>query len=59
MTHNRGYNDRMKFKEYDRNKYKAHEKRNHNYMKNEMKIKNMIERYEEEIEEMKLEMEMY
>lgn len=59
MTHNKGYNDKMKYKTYDRTKHKTHERRNHNHITSEIKLNNMIERYKEEIEEMKLEMEMY
>lgn len=45
----------MKFKNYDRNK---HDKRKHNIMVNEMRIERTIKKYQQEIKEMKLEMEM-
>ena len=59
MTHNANYNDRMKYKTYDRNKHTTHDKRNHNHMTSEIKIDMMIKRYKEEIKQMKYEMEMY
>lgn len=49
MTHNRGYNNKVKYKKYDMDKYKKKEK-NHDYL---------IKKYKEEIKDMKLEMEMY
>ena len=59
MTHKRGYENKVKFKNYDRMKNKNHDKRIHNYMRSEVKINQMIKDYEEEIKDMKLEMEMY
>lgn len=59
MTHKRGYENKVKFKNYDRMKNKIHDKRIHNYMRSEVKINQMIKNYEEELKEMKLEMEMY
>lgn len=59
MTHKRGYENKVKFKNYDRMKNKIHDKRIHNYMRSEVKITQMIKDYEEEIKDMKLEMEMY
>lgn len=58
MTHSTHYNDRMKYKSYDRTKHTHNDQHNHNHITSEIKLDNMIKRYKEEIKQMKLEMEM-
>lgn len=59
MTHNKGYNERMLYKNYDRNKHKNNKERFYKCVLNEKRNAMKIKKWQEELEEMKLEMEMY
>ena len=55
MAHNRGYISKMKFKNYDMQKRNKKERN----IYEERKVNEMIKLWKIEVEEMKLEMEMY
>ena len=59
MTHKRGYDERMKFKNYDRNKHKDNKERFYKCVLSEKRNAEKIKNWQAELEEMKLEMEMY
>lgn len=52
MTSKKGYVERMKFKNYDRNKHKNVEKRMQNHFRNEVRTAQMIKEFEEDIKEL-------
>lgn len=58
MTHNKSYNERMTFKTYDRMKHKNNKERFYKCVLSEKRNAMKIEKWKEEVEEMKLEMEM-
>lgn len=59
MKHIDNYNERMKLKEYDRSKHKNNKERFYKCVLSEKRNAMKIEKWKEELEEMKLEMEMY
>ena len=58
MTHNKCYNERMTFKKYDRMKHKNNKERFYKCVLSEKRNAMKIKEWQEELEEMKLEMEM-
>lgn len=58
VAHNRGYNERMEYKNYDRNKHKNNKERFYKFVLSEKRNAMKIEKWKEELKEMKLEMEV-
>lgn len=58
MTHNKCYNERMLYKNYDIMKHKNNKERFYKCVLNEKRNAMKIKEWQEELKEMKLEMEM-